>query len=56
LPQRTTPVLEFYFFHQFQIGLPLEWIAIILRGTGIGPVGASQDKQVSGRRKRLHAP
>jgi hypothetical protein len=32
------------FLRPFQIGLPPEWIAIILRSTGIGPVGASQCK------------
>jgi len=36
-------VWKFIFFDQFQIALPREGIAIILRATGIGPVGASQD-------------
>jgi hypothetical protein len=31
LLQCTTLVWNFIFFGQFQIGLPLEWIAIILR-------------------------
>jgi hypothetical protein len=44
LPHRTTLLLEFIFFDQFQIALPPGWIAIILEVTGIGPVGASQYK------------
>ncbi|MGB9118420.1 hypothetical protein [Bradyrhizobium sp.] len=33
-----------FFFDPFQIGLPREWIAIMLRIPGIGPVGASRYK------------
>jgi isoquinoline 1-oxidoreductase alpha subunit len=55
LPQCTTPVSEFCFARPIP-GLPPGWIAIILPGTGIGPVDASRDKEVSCRRKRHHAP
>ena len=33
---------NFILFEQFQIALPLDWIGIILRRTGIDPVGAGQ--------------
>jgi len=33
---------NFILFEQFQIALPLDWIGIILRGTGIDPVDAGQ--------------
>ena len=46
----------FILFERFQIALPLDWIGIILRGTGIDPVGASQCPTVSSCRKRLHTP
>jgi hypothetical protein len=42
LPHRTTLALEFYFLRPIPNALPPEWIAIILKATGIGPVGASQ--------------
>jgi isoquinoline 1-oxidoreductase subunit alpha len=42
---------------QFQIALPREWNAIILRRkVGIGPVGVRPLDNVSCRRKRRHAP
>jgi hypothetical protein len=33
---------NFILFERFQIALPLDWIGIILRGTGIDPVDAGQ--------------
>jgi hypothetical protein len=42
LPHRITLALEFYFLRPIPNALPPEWIAIILKATGIGPVGASQ--------------
>jgi hypothetical protein len=44
LPQCTKLLLNFIFLGQFQIGLPPQWIAIILHTSGIGPVGVSQCK------------
>jgi isoquinoline 1-oxidoreductase alpha subunit len=46
-----------FLFEQFQIALPRQWNAIILRRkVGIGPVGVRPLFNVSCRRKRRHAP
>jgi hypothetical protein len=36
-------IVAFYFFEQFQIALPPEWIAIILRIAGIRTGGCQPD-------------